>query len=116
MTDCLYIIESRRGKKGKSTQLFIYFGCKAEIAESGTHPYKHTPLQSYSYSTTTTQSLALGMTRKVVRIAIIGAGASGLAQLKQVLDAFNRPDVQGRTDLEVVVLEKQSEVGGVWYA
>jgi hypothetical protein len=46
------------------------------------------------------------------RIAIIGAGSSGLAQLKQLLDAFSRPGVESR--LEVVVFESRSEIGGVW--
>jgi cation diffusion facilitator CzcD-associated flavoprotein CzcO len=54
-------------------------------------------------------------TRKVTRVGIIGAGASGLAQLKQLLEAFSRPEVKSRTELEVIVFEKQAEVGGVWY-
>ncbi len=51
-----------------------------------------------------------------MRVAIIGAGASGLVQLKQLLDAFNREDVrrQGKNKLEVVCFEKSTEVGGVW--
>lgn len=52
---------------------------------------------------------------KTTRVGIIGAGASGLAQLKQLLEAFSRPEVKARTELEVIVIEKQSEVGGVWY-
>lgn len=55
------------------------------------------------------------MTRQIVRVGIIGAGASGLTQLKQLLEAFGRPEVKNRTDLEVVVFDKQAEVGGVWY-
>ena len=51
----------------------------------------------------------------IVRVAIIGAGASGLVQLKQLLDAFNRADVKRRGKrLEVVCFEKSREVGGVW--
>jgi cation diffusion facilitator CzcD-associated flavoprotein CzcO len=50
-----------------------------------------------------------------VRVAIIGAGASGLVQLKQLLDAFSRADVKRRgKKLEVVCFEKSREVGGVW--
>lgn len=55
------------------------------------------------------------MTRQVIRVGIIGGGASGLAQLKQLLDAFARPEVKKRSELQVVLFEKQSEVGGVWY-
>lgn len=40
--------------------------------------------------------------------------SSGLVQLKQLLDAFARPDVN--KNLEVVVSESRSEVGGVWCA
>lgn len=54
------------------------------------------------------------MTRELIRVGIIGSGASGLAQLKQLLDAFARPEVKRRADLEVVCFEKQEEVGGVW--
>ena len=46
-------------------------------------------------------------------VAIIGAGASGLAQLKQLIDAFSRPNVKSR--LKVTVFEKRDQVGGVWY-
>jgi cation diffusion facilitator CzcD-associated flavoprotein CzcO len=55
------------------------------------------------------------MTRELIRVGIIGAGASGLAQLKQLLDAFARPEVKRRADLEVICFEKQEEVGGVWW-
>jgi cation diffusion facilitator CzcD-associated flavoprotein CzcO len=47
-------------------------------------------------------------TRK--RIAIIGAGAAGLAQAKQVLDAFRTSD----NGVELVVFESRNDVGGVW--
>jgi cation diffusion facilitator CzcD-associated flavoprotein CzcO len=50
----------------------------------------------------------------VTRVAIIGAGSSGLATLKQVVDAFARPEVKQRTSLDVVVYEAKSDVGGVW--
>ena len=50
---------------------------------------------------------------EVTRIAIVGAGSSGLAQLKQLLDAFSRPEVTDR--LEVVVYESRGEIGGVWF-
>ena len=53
------------------------------------------------------------MSKTVTRIAIIGAGSSGLAQLKQLLDAFARPHVS--TQLEVVLFESRSEIGGVWF-
>lgn len=48
----------------------------------------------------------------VTRVGIIGAGSAGLAQLKQVLDAFRRPNVGSK--LEVVCFEARDEVGGVW--
>jgi cation diffusion facilitator CzcD-associated flavoprotein CzcO len=43
------------------------------------------------------------------RIAIIGAGAAGLAQAKQILDAFPEQTV------ELVIYEARNDVGGVWY-
>lgn len=52
--------------------------------------------------------------RELVRVGIIGAGASGLAQLKQLIDAFDRPQVRARKQLQVSVFEKNGEVGGVW--
>lgn len=51
--------------------------------------------------------------RPTKRIAIVGAGATGMVQLKNLLDVFGRPEVE--YDLEVVVFESKSEVGGVWY-
>jgi cation diffusion facilitator CzcD-associated flavoprotein CzcO len=57
----------------------------------------------------------MGEDLPVTRVAIIGAGASGLTQLKQLLDAFARPEVRKRTRLEVVVFETKRDVGGVWY-
>lgn len=45
------------------------------------------------------------------RIAVIGAGAAGLAQAKQVLDAFKTPQEQ---NVELVIYESRNDVGGVW--
>ncbi|KAJ9110945.1 hypothetical protein QFC20_002711 [Naganishia adeliensis] len=45
------------------------------------------------------------------RIAIIGTGAAGLAQAKQVLDAFRNSEGLG---VELVVFEARRDVGGVW--
>lgn len=45
------------------------------------------------------------------RIAIVGAGAAGLAQTKQVLDAFRTSEGLG---VELVVFEARRDVGGVW--
>ncbi|EIW66197.1 hypothetical protein TREMEDRAFT_13077, partial [Tremella mesenterica DSM 1558] len=44
------------------------------------------------------------------RIAIIGAGASGLTSIKQLIDTFRRV---GRS-VEVVCYESKEDVGGVW--
>ncbi|ORY27654.1 hypothetical protein BCR39DRAFT_537734 [Naematelia encephala] len=46
------------------------------------------------------------------RVAIIGGGASGLVQLKQLLDTFARRDVTRK--LEVILYESRSEIGGTW--
>ncbi|KAJ9105026.1 hypothetical protein QFC19_003657 [Naganishia cerealis] len=45
------------------------------------------------------------------RVAVIGAGAAGLVQAKQVLDAFRSSAGQG---VELVVFESRKDVGGVW--
>lgn len=66
-------------------------------------------LDSSSRPTTMSPSLP------VIRVAIIGAGSSGLATLKQVVDAFARQEVRRRTSLDVVVYESKSDVGGVWW-
>lgn len=50
--------------------------------------------------------------RSVIRVAVIGAGASGLAQTQQLLEAWNRKEV--KTKLEVIVYEAREDVGGVW--
>lgn len=52
------------------------------------------------------------MTKSTVRIAIIGAGASGLTALKSLLEMSRRADVDRQ--LHIVVYEKNPEVGGVW--
>ena len=54
------------------------------------------------------------MTVTTTRIAIIGAGASGMSALKWCLETWARDDMKGRTELQIVVFEKQDEVGGVW--
>ncbi|KAJ9093065.1 hypothetical protein QFC21_006558 [Naganishia friedmannii] len=52
---------------------------------------------------------------KTRRIAIIGAGAAGLAQAKQVLvDAAFPQDGDGGDGVELVVFESRNDVGGVW--
>ncbi|KAK8861227.1 hypothetical protein IAR55_002046 [Kwoniella newhampshirensis] len=51
---------------------------------------------------------------ETTRIAVIGAGSSGLAQLQQLLETWKRDEV--RTKLEVVVFEAREDVGGVWLA
>lgn len=50
--------------------------------------------------------------QSVIRVAVIGAGASGLAQTQQLLEAWDREEV--KTKLEVVVYEAREDVGGVW--
>lgn len=52
--------------------------------------------------------------KRTVRVAVIGAGSAGLAQIKQLLDAFHRPDVSDRLSLELVAFEKRDDVGGLW--
>lgn len=48
------------------------------------------------------------------RIAIIGAGAAGLAQAKQVLDAFRTSSSGLQDGVDLVVFESRNDVGGVW--
>jgi cation diffusion facilitator CzcD-associated flavoprotein CzcO len=52
------------------------------------------------------------MTRPTKRVAIIGAGPTGLAQLKNILDT--RKLEHRAYELEVVVYESKPDVGGVW--
>ena len=47
-----------------------------------------------------------------IRVAIIGAGSSGLAQLKQLLDAFSRPETTSQ--LDITIFESRDEIGGTW--
>jgi cation diffusion facilitator CzcD-associated flavoprotein CzcO len=53
------------------------------------------------------------MTRPIKRVAIIGAGPTGLAQLKNILDT--RSLGNRAYELEAVVFESKPDVGGVWY-
>lgn len=50
--------------------------------------------------------------KPVIRVAVIGAGASGLTQTQQLLEAWSRKAV--KTKLEVVAFEARGDVGGVW--
>ena len=61
-------------------------------------------------------TMTIAPPKETIRVAIIGAGASGLSQIKQLLDAFERDDVRASgKELVVVCYEKGREVGGVWY-
>jgi cation diffusion facilitator CzcD-associated flavoprotein CzcO len=53
--------------------------------------------------------------REVVRVAVIGVGSAGLGQLKQLVDAFNRPDVRATKRLVLVGYEARPDVGGIWW-
>lgn len=46
------------------------------------------------------------------RIAIVGAGAAGIATLKAIMDL----DEEVRRGWSIVAFEERSGVGGVWYA
>ncbi|OCF34111.1 hypothetical protein I316_04059 [Kwoniella heveanensis BCC8398] len=48
------------------------------------------------------------------RVAVIGAGVSGLAAIQQLVEAFDRDEVKGKLELDLVVFESKNEVGGVW--
>ncbi|WVQ74674.1 hypothetical protein IAR50_004278 [Cryptococcus sp. DSM 104548] len=50
--------------------------------------------------------------KPVTRVAVIGAGAAGLAQLQQLQEAWQRDNVHSK--LEVVAFETKEDVGGVW--
>lgn len=52
-------------------------------------------------------------TRPFKKIAVIGAGAAGLAQAKQLLQAFEFGS-GSPFRLHLVVFEAKSQVGGVW--
>ena len=51
-------------------------------------------------------------TRPTKRIAVIGAGAAGLAQAKEILQAFQSGE--SGYGVELVVYESRSQIGGVW--
>jgi hypothetical protein len=53
------------------------------------------------------------MPETTVRVAVIGAGASGIAQLKHLLNAFSK--IEGLCELQVTLLESKDRVGGVWW-
>ena len=50
------------------------------------------------------------MTKATTRVAVIGAGATGLTQLKQLVDAYKRPNVTSQ--LQVVMYESRNAIGG----
>ncbi|ODO04555.1 hypothetical protein I350_05159 [Cryptococcus amylolentus CBS 6273] len=56
--------------------------------------------------------MTLNIDKPVTRVAVIGAGAAGLAQLQQLQEAWQRGNVQSK--LEVVAFETKEDVGGVW--
>jgi cation diffusion facilitator CzcD-associated flavoprotein CzcO len=51
---------------------------------------------------------------KKLRIAAIGAGASGLAALRIFADEFKKEMATG--DCEMVCFERRGDSGGIWYA
>jgi cation diffusion facilitator CzcD-associated flavoprotein CzcO len=53
------------------------------------------------------------MTKPIKKIAIIGAGPTGLAQLKNLLEVSKSP--KAKYELQVKVFESKPDVGGVWY-
>lgn len=53
-------------------------------------------------------------TRPLTRIAVIGAGASGLATLAQLKEVYSRPKVAAETRVEIVGFESRDGVGGIW--
>jgi cation diffusion facilitator CzcD-associated flavoprotein CzcO len=48
----------------------------------------------------------------VTRIAVIGAGAAGITQAKQIVDAWTTGGAE--TGLHLDVFEARDKVGGVW--
>lgn len=50
--------------------------------------------------------------RQKKRIALIGAGASGLAAAKELIESFRSGG--SAFDLELVVFEARDKIGGVW--
>lgn len=53
------------------------------------------------------------MTKPIKKVAIIGAGPTGLAQLKNLLEVSKLP--KSKYELQVKVYESKPDVGGVWY-
>ena len=51
---------------------------------------------------------------ETIRVAVIGIGSAGLCQLKQLKEAFARPEVRSGKCLELVGFEGRSDVGGLW--
>jgi len=52
------------------------------------------------------------MTKPIKKVAIIGAGPTGLAQLKNLLEVSKLP--KAKYELQVKVYESKPDVGGVW--
>jgi cation diffusion facilitator CzcD-associated flavoprotein CzcO len=52
--------------------------------------------------------------KRVVRVAVIGIGSAGLAQLKQLKEAYARPAIADDVELELVGFESRADVGGIW--
>lgn len=76
----------------------------------GSTSFRHLGLNIFHINTSSLTHLVRA-TMPLPRIAVIGAGAAGLAQAKQVLDAFRIPQGPG---VELVVFEARRDVGGVW--
>lgn len=53
------------------------------------------------------------MTKPIKRVGIIGAGPTGLAQLKNLLEVSKLQNA--KYELQVKVYESKPDVGGVWY-
>jgi cation diffusion facilitator CzcD-associated flavoprotein CzcO len=53
------------------------------------------------------------MTKPIKKVAIVGAGPTGLAQLKNLLEVSKSP--KAKYELQVKVFESKPDVGGVWY-
>lgn len=53
------------------------------------------------------------MTKPIKKVAIIGAGPTGLAQLKNLLEVSKLPNA--KYELQVKIFESKPDVGGVWY-
>ncbi|WVQ94688.1 hypothetical protein IAU59_001768 [Kwoniella sp. CBS 9459] len=62
----------------------------------------------------TSKTMATTTTTKK-KVAVIGAGVSGLAAIQQLVEAFQRDQVKDKLlELDLVVFESKNEVGGVW--